>query len=163
MNYRITKYNPEFRDENGFYKKDEWTSISDIGKKFNKIILTKEEYKKTENNYIDAIYEILREKDIKKLKLYDLEINKKNLSELSSDEKDIIKEINNDKYLDFKKSEKIIRLVLREMLWCKFCSELKDIKIEFGYDYYMYVECSKIKESTINIINKKGLFVEIIN
>lgn len=163
MNYRITKYNPEFRDENGFYKKDEWTSISDIGKKFNKIILTKEEYKKTENNYIDAIYEILREKNIKKIKVYDLEINKKNLSELSADEKDIIKEINNDKYLDLKKSEKIIRLVLREMLWCKFCSELKDIKIEFGYDYYMYVECSKIKESTINIINKKGLFVEIIN
>ena len=163
MNYRITKYNPEFRDENGFYKKDEWTSISDIGKKFNKIILTKEEYKKTENNYIDAIYEILREKDIKKLKVYDLEINKKNLSELLADEKDIIKEINNDKYLALKKSEKIIRLVLREMLWCKFCSELKDIKIEFGYDYYMYVECSKIKESTINIINKKGLFVEIIN
>lgn len=163
MNYRITKYNPDFRDEKGFYKKDEWTSISDIGKKFNKIILTKEEYKKTENNYIDAIYEILREKDIKKLKVYDLEINKKNLSELLADEKDIIKEINNDKYLDLKKSEKIIRLVLREMLWCKFCSELKDIKIEFGYDYYMYVECSKIKESTINIINKKGLFVEIIN
>lgn len=29
---RITKYNPDNRDENGSYKLDEWTSISDIGK-----------------------------------------------------------------------------------------------------------------------------------
>ena len=27
--YRITKYNPEFRNEQGFYTKNDWTSISD--------------------------------------------------------------------------------------------------------------------------------------
>ncbi len=31
--WRVTKYNPTFRDENGTYIKDEWTSFSDIGKK----------------------------------------------------------------------------------------------------------------------------------
>lgn len=29
--YRVTKYNPEYR-KNGTYMRDEWTSISDIGK-----------------------------------------------------------------------------------------------------------------------------------
>ena len=34
MYYRITKYNPEFRDEEGRYILDEWTSVTDIGKEF---------------------------------------------------------------------------------------------------------------------------------
>ncbi|MFL0507599.1 hypothetical protein ACH0B5_17895 [Ureibacillus sp. 179-F W5.1 NHS] len=29
--WRITKYNPAFRDQDGAYMKDEWISSSDIG------------------------------------------------------------------------------------------------------------------------------------
>ena len=32
--YRITKYNPIFR-VNGIYTRDDWTSICDVGKKYN--------------------------------------------------------------------------------------------------------------------------------
>jgi hypothetical protein len=33
--YRITKYNPIYRDPEGKYTIEDWTAISDIGKVFN--------------------------------------------------------------------------------------------------------------------------------
>lgn len=49
MNYRISKYNPKYRDEHGIYTRDEWTSISDVGEYFNGYEVTMEEYLDTEN------------------------------------------------------------------------------------------------------------------
>lgn len=56
--YRITKYNPAYRDKKGTYTKEEWTSVSDIGKKYASSF-TAREYIKTENLYIDAIENII--------------------------------------------------------------------------------------------------------
>ena len=56
--YRITKYNPANRI-NGAYMSDEWTSISDIGKVFNGIILSQDTYLKTEKAYIDCCIELI--------------------------------------------------------------------------------------------------------
>lgn len=53
--WRITKYNPKFRNELGHYQKKEWTSVSDIGKIFEGKQLTVEEYLNTENLYINSI------------------------------------------------------------------------------------------------------------
>lgn len=53
--YRITKYNPEFRNEQGFYTKNDWTSISDIGQVFDEGVLTAEDYKQMEDSYIKAL------------------------------------------------------------------------------------------------------------
>lgn len=50
--WRIIKYNPAFRDERGAYLKDEWTSVSDVGKSFDGEVLTFEEYYKIENAYV---------------------------------------------------------------------------------------------------------------
>lgn len=49
--YRISKYDPQFR-VNGSYQKNEWTSISDIGKVFDDGVLTLAEYLRVENEYI---------------------------------------------------------------------------------------------------------------
>jgi hypothetical protein len=43
--YRICKYNPRFR-VNGVYIKDEWTSVSDIGKTFEDGVLTEKNVEK---------------------------------------------------------------------------------------------------------------------
>ena len=53
--YRITKYNPKFRDHTGAYKKDDWISFSDIGKSFENKILSAEDYYNVEEAYIEAI------------------------------------------------------------------------------------------------------------
>jgi len=62
--YRITKFNPEKRDNNGHYlDRSEWTSISDIGDPEYKSI-SYEEYEKFETAYVNAIQFILKEKNM---------------------------------------------------------------------------------------------------
>ena len=53
--WRITKYNPKYRNERGTYLKNEWISFSDIGKIFDQSKLTFDKYLKIENSYINAI------------------------------------------------------------------------------------------------------------
>jgi hypothetical protein len=48
-NWRITKYNPAYRDNAGCYLKDEWTSISDIGNIYDREVITYETSKKVED------------------------------------------------------------------------------------------------------------------
>ena len=59
--YRVTKYNPAFRESSGAYTQDEWTSVSDIGGFFDGIILTTEDYHRVENAYVAAACSFLRE------------------------------------------------------------------------------------------------------
>lgn len=73
IKYRITKYNPKFRDKNGVYLKDEWTSYDDIGQIRNYKEVTVEEYLNTEEKYIKAILSLLNEKKVNSLIISDLE------------------------------------------------------------------------------------------
>ncbi len=52
----ITKYNPNYRNKQGHYRKNEWSSISDIGKRFDGELLTFDEYLKIENLYVKSIF-----------------------------------------------------------------------------------------------------------
>ena len=71
--YRITKYSPEYRNENGVYTKDDWTSCSVIGRQFDGKILTAEEYYDTEQRYIRVIEDIFCENEVGSLQIKDLE------------------------------------------------------------------------------------------
>lgn len=42
--HEIVKYSPQKYDSNGIYTTDEWTSIWDVGKKFDGKLFTLEEY-----------------------------------------------------------------------------------------------------------------------
>ena len=55
--YRVTKYNPKNRDDQGRYLASEWTSIFDIGRKYCGHVLTEKEYEKVENSYLDIARE----------------------------------------------------------------------------------------------------------
>lgn len=55
--WRITKYNPKYRDNNtGYYLKDEWTFYSQIGGEFEGKIFTRKEYLKIEDTYIQSVF-----------------------------------------------------------------------------------------------------------
>lgn len=71
-NYRIKKYNPKFRDEFGRYTKDEWTSIYDIGKIYDKFEFSKESYSLIEDSYINSILKILEIKNISSMTIKNL-------------------------------------------------------------------------------------------
>ncbi|VAW15813.1 hypothetical protein MNBD_BACTEROID03-2370 [hydrothermal vent metagenome] len=169
MTYRITKFNPKKRNEEGhFLDNSEWTAINDIGKpEYNN--LSYEEYEKTETGYVESVGLILDEKNITNLQIdslrahdtyEDFERYKKDgrLKNIDVDFKNEIATIKNGTILNLKEIQKRVRLILRETIWMHLLNT--DLKITFGYDYYMYVECSELTNKTINKIEEIELFVE---
>lgn len=53
--YRVTKYNPAFRID-GKYTRNEWTSISDIGKNYDGETFTLSAYEKVESHYTLSVH-----------------------------------------------------------------------------------------------------------
>ena len=169
MNYRITKFDPKKRNKEGhFLDNSEWTAISDIGKPEYKNV-SYEEYETTENAYAESVRLILDEKNIQNLKIDSLELynsyedfeNYKKDGRLQNIEIDFNNEIANLKdgaTLNLTEVQKMIRLILRETIWMYLTSS--DLKISFGYDYYMYVECFELSKTTLGEIEKMGLFVD---
>ena len=167
--YRITKYNPKKRNEQGnFMDNSEWTSISDIGNPdYN--CATFEQYEKIENLYVDSIMLILKEKNISNLTIKSLELynTKKDfakykrtgrLNNLIVDFDKDIKPLKDGLILNTNQIDKIVRLILRETIWMLLVN--LQIEIKFGYEYYMYVTCDKLSIETIKNIELSGLFVE---
>ena len=62
--YRISKYNPLLRDERGCFIGEDWTSFSDIGKKYNGKVLTNLQYIDVEAKYMDAIITVLHQSQV---------------------------------------------------------------------------------------------------
>ena len=69
IRYDISKYTPDKYDETGYCR--DWIAIGDIGNDFNGEVLTTEEYKRIEDNYIKALYYVLDYFKITRLKLKD--------------------------------------------------------------------------------------------
>jgi hypothetical protein len=65
--YRVTKYDPRFRDPSGAYTRDEWTSVDDIGRTFGGVTLTAEEYERVETAYASAVVAMLAEAGVEQL------------------------------------------------------------------------------------------------
>lgn len=161
--YRITKYNPTFRDERGYYTIDEWTSISDIGKNLNDGILSLDEYMRVESLYIDAIFEFIKCLSIAYLEVEMLtrwnNILVADSGHYTNDMRKLYETVEEGDVLEAKEIDILSRLVLRDELGCKMRYK-DDLYIHFGYDYYMYVVCSSECLSTVKKIQNSGLFVE---
>ncbi|MFD3002586.1 hypothetical protein ACFS7Z_19605 [Pontibacter toksunensis] len=169
VSYRITKFNPTKRNEEGHYLDDsEWTAISDIGKaQYNNV--TYQEYETIETAYVKSIQLILREKNRKSLRIDSLELYdtkedfdryKKDgrLRNLTVDFENEISILKNKDELSLSQIEKFTRLMLRETIWMLLVD--RDIEVRFGYDYYMYVKCEELASETMDAIHNLGLFVE---
>lgn len=165
FNWRVTKYNPNYRDEFRRYKRSEWTSFCEIGKVFDGNKLTNDNYIAIENAYVDAIVAFMNGVENTSLTVKGLEKKNNNIMlnrehELYSDEMiNFYAAVQENDVLSIRAIQHLARLVLREDLWCKL--EKDDIMfVHFGYDYYMYIGSHKICVDAINKIKKRGLFVE---
>lgn len=151
--WRITKYNPVFRDNKGTFLKDEWTSFSDVGKIFNGKIFTMEEYIKYENSYINSIIWLMECNKIDKLKIVGLE---------KYEDCDGIKSINNGMTLSTEQIREVALYILREKMWCKL--EFNELfYVHFGYDFNMYIGSNETCEEILNQIKRINLFVEVLH
>ena len=159
--YRITKYDPNYRNHNGHYAIDDWTSVKDVGEVFNGKKFSFHSYKLCEDSYINTINLILKENGIAFLQVENLEkygfviyadLNAKKSRQYYdnafSGQAVYLNDIN-----------VFARLILREMLWCKL--SMGSSFVHFGYDYYMYIGGVKeLKAAELAAISQSGLFVE---
>jgi len=158
--WRVTKYNPMYRDRNDTYVHNEWTSFSDIGKCFEGEQLTLDEYLTSESAYIDVVISSMSEANLKNIKISELE---KTWDMMYADVPDLAMEkfydsLRNGMSIPINEIAILVKLLLREKVWGKLVSD--ELEIHFGYDYYMYI-CSKDRlENTEVIIKTKGLFAE---
>ena len=162
--YRITKYNPKFRDSSGAYKKDDWISFSNIGKSFENKVLSAEGYLNTEEAYVKTISFFMDGLGIDSLIVTALEkIKPPKINDYwySSDLFKNYKSIDINQHLSRDIVLAIARLALRKYLWCKLESE--KMFVHFGYDYYMYIGSEKKPIHIISQIEALGLFVEKID
>lgn len=150
----ITKY----QTSHGTNMIDEWTSFDDIGREFNGIEFTLEEYLQMEQKYIDAIFLILVSSGCCDLLIKSIE--KYSNEELSDSLLHLYGALFEGCVISLSKLSDVMKLILRNNLWGEICCSInEDVCVRFGFDYYMYVN-GLPKESTIwNKIREMGLVV----
>lgn len=160
FHWRVSKYNPSHRNTSGSYQKNEWTSFSDIGKIFDDEKLTFDDYLPLEDAYIQAIIGFMECNQTDTMRIASLEKHAlpQDVSLYSKLMLDIFENIANKMIVDKETIKSVGRLALREDLWCKL--EAKNMRIHFGYDYYLYIGSKSACSGTIAQIESTGLFVE---
>lgn len=168
VRYRISKYNPLYRDENGNYTKDEWTAISDIENYINGEKLSLEEYLDTESKYIKILDSILDELSIEYLYVMELEGQRDSINDeyvFNGFTKDIVQMISSLKEgqeLNRQEISYIVKGMLREIIWCGLYSKTVHVIIKSGFDFYINIICPKLSESIIKNAIREGIYVEEI-
>lgn len=169
VTYRISKYDPEYSDEDGNILHSQWTSISDIIE--DRSPESFEAYYLTETAYKDAIFLIMQQLGIDTLTTDHIEYLPPTKQEFNEHlfkgyYKHILptfvaelEDMKNGQKLRGEELEMLIRLILREVLYAELVSD--KLRISFGYDYYMYATCPPLPEQIIRKISQIGLFVEI--
>jgi hypothetical protein len=145
--YRVTKYNPAFRDQSGAYTKAEWTMFSQIGQTFSSVVLTPDEYERVEDAYIQLALSFLSESRVFSMRVAGLENPRKRPLDFQ-----------NDSVLPLDRIAGIIRQILREQFWCRL--EGRDGYLHFGWDYYMYVGVPQLCPTARAKASELGLYVE---
>lgn len=164
--WRVTKYNPNFRDENGYYTlKEEWTCPSEIGKIINGKEFTLDEYLHVESAYVNTVIKFLTENKLSSLRILQLSI-----LEISPEEKSSLlfepefTEINldEDAIVSIDEIRTICKMILRNYLGCQLYSK-DNFFVHFGWDYYMFIGSAIKPTSAIQFATENGLFVEEID
>ena len=157
----IVKYQPQYY-KNRIYTKDEWTSVSDIGRNFDGEVLTKEEYLRVESAYVDTVKELLKVSGVKFLTIVDPStfylrrekaFNKENKAMYQ-----IVSSLKEGQRIASSKIDTVLKACLRELFWCALVNEAKKVQVDVGYDYYLHFH-SRLPEETISkIARSHGLY-----
>jgi hypothetical protein len=162
--YRICKYDPAFRDESGAYQRDEWTSVSDIGRSFGGVTLHASTYLATETAYVRAMREFMADAGVTTLRVSALEpppdLDPLVEYELPDAEAlaRLAREIREGMELSGVALDQACRLNLREVLWCRL-EQRGRLVVKTGYDYYMHIGTTAGAEQAIAKVRELGLFV----
>ncbi len=162
ISVRATKFNPKNRDDQGRYLVDEFTSISDIGKTYDNHQLTPQLYILNEDSYVNCVRNFMTAAGIKRMWISDLE-DKRRLGKCNIDVERLrptnVMVIYDGMSVEEENIDKIVRLNLRELIWCKLIDD-NGSYVHFGYDFYMYI---RDNSNSLNLaIPPQGIFYEEI-
>lgn len=160
--WQVTKYNPDYRNENGHYTlAQEWTCPSEIGNFIEGKVFTLKEYLSIESAYVKAIVNFMKDSGIDSLRIIGLEVNV-----TEADKSSILYEsefdhltLDEDVIISESEVRTIAKMVLRNFIWCQFYSK-GNFFVHFGWDYYMYIGSAEKCLSAIKSAEENGLFVE---
>lgn len=158
--FRVSKYNPGFRDKDGYFMRREWTSISDVGREFLSEVLSEQAYLQVENAYVSCLMRFLDMQKVASMVIEEYESGPP-ATPIHGRVQEMMP-ANLDNPFDGKILDKIqvgicARLVLRELFWCKLSGKRGEY-IHFGYDYNMYVGGSR--DIDISDVEVSGVYVE---
>lgn len=149
---RFSKYDIKYRDENGYYLRDDWTSISHIGDIKEGELLTREEYERVEKNYLNTLHDIAQTVGVTHFHINGIELNGFDTDQLDFP-------LINGTSINLNQCLTLSQKILRNEIWCKIESE--KLNIYFGYEYYIYISFEGDLDTVKAIIKKYDLFWEI--
>jgi len=145
--YRVTKYEPAFRNLEGRYLREEWTSVGDIGRPFGGVVLTRDEYLRIEDAHVETALAFLREAGCGSLLAVGVENHGGCPAAPAEGDSRAGPRL-----------EDAIRRMLRKEFWCRL--EGDGCFLHFGYDYYLYVGVPSPCPQACLLASRLGLFVE---
>lgn len=146
--WRISKFDP--LSVTSSKEEDDWTSISDVGKSFVGVPLTRAEYERVEETYLSSARSFMRDSGVNELSVSD-----KQLSSIASPRADAVTE---GSVLDAEAALEVVRLELREELACRLDGD--GFHLAIGFDYYMFVGSDFPCRNAVEWTTSSGLFVE---
>lgn len=167
--HEIVKYSPQKYDSNGIYTTDEWTSMWDVGKKFDGKLFTLEEYLRVEQRYVSVILSIMKAMNCKYMTIQYLEADKDYIAKQikASKYREIdyhllmsISLLEEGRRISIERMSDILRLALREYIYVELSNKEHGVFVKFGYDYYLNVACSLSNEELEHIARKESLFLD---
>lgn len=159
--FRVTKYDPARRDERGAFLDPDWTSHADIDRAIGGRTLQLDDYLKVESAYAAAARAFHQEAGCPPLTVVGLETNDLQPRTVDLGLADVLEPVVHDgDSVGDDEIERLCRLNLRELVWCKLEAKSQDFYLHFGHDYYMYVGTRSSSEDVIRRVEASGLFVE---
>src|SRR5215471_12313219 len=139
--WRVTKYDPRYRDKSGLYLRDEWIGASQIGSEFVDGVLSQEEYLRVEGLYAAAVVQFWMASGEPPLQIQALECSSSFGLPPQTDELGDVgfgdwRPVNGE-CVPAARLEALVRWCLRNLGWCRLVGN--GFSVDFGYDFYMHI------------------------
>lgn len=143
--WRVSRYDPARRDERGAYQSETWTSVGDVGNRYDGRELTLAEYERVEAAYVTAFVAFATESGVERFQVRDL------------DSGDGLEE---GAILSLDEAPAIVGRMLREDVICKLEAPSEDFALHVGFDLYMYVGSAHPCPNATRRARELGLYIE---
>ena len=144
--YRVTKYDPALRDETGAYTGDDWSTFGEIGETFRGVRLTLSMYLDVEAQHLVVLASFLEESQTVSLTAEGVE-NGGSFRVAEGAELSAVDAV------------EAARQMLRDEGWCRLVDRDR-FYIHVGWDYYVYVGSEVPCERSVELAERRGLFVD---